>query len=149
MVHNYGQAISQAIGSGGHDLSANVGGIMFLQHHTYLANDPDTHVIVFGVQAAPSTTQKRYTPRWPRTSPWSCFSKAATRRKSAKQGHTRPNTGRGRAHGVALLKASSPDGGNILLAAQKAFAPLSCRQKASSSPSRNICAACFAAEPTA
>lgn len=46
LVHNYGAGISQAIGTGGHDLSAKVGGIMFLQGIDYLSNDPDTDVLV-------------------------------------------------------------------------------------------------------
>lgn len=46
LVHRSGSGISQAIGTGGHDLSAEVGGITMLQGIKALAKDPDTKVIV-------------------------------------------------------------------------------------------------------
>ena len=61
LVHNYGAGISQAIGTGGHDLSEKVGGIMFLQGIDYLANDPQTNVIVLVSKPPhPSTAKKIY-----------------------------------------------------------------------------------------
>lgn len=62
LVHNYGAGISQAIGTGSHDLSEKVGGIMFLQSIDYLANDPETDVIVLVSKPPhPRTAKKIYT----------------------------------------------------------------------------------------
>ncbi len=46
MVHSYGEGISHAIGTGGRDLSQQVGGITMLQGIQALQNDPKTKVIV-------------------------------------------------------------------------------------------------------
>jgi len=46
LIHRYGGGITQAIGIGGHDLSARVGGISMLQGIDALAVDPGTKVIV-------------------------------------------------------------------------------------------------------
>lgn len=46
LVDRLGSGISQAIGTGGHDLSSEVGGISMLTGLKYLADDPDTKVIV-------------------------------------------------------------------------------------------------------
>ncbi|MGE4291976.1 MAG: acyl-CoA synthetase FdrA [Desulfovibrio sp.] len=46
LVDNLGGGISHAIGTGGHDLSAEVGGISMLQGIAMLADDPRTEVIV-------------------------------------------------------------------------------------------------------
>jgi succinyl-CoA synthetase alpha subunit len=46
LVHRRGGGISQAIGTGGHDLGKDVGGITMLQGLGLLARDPDTRVIV-------------------------------------------------------------------------------------------------------
>jgi FdrA protein len=46
LIDRWGQGISQAIGTGGHDLSAKVGGITMLQGLNALAADPATRVVV-------------------------------------------------------------------------------------------------------
>jgi FdrA protein len=46
LIDRWGQGISQAIGTGGHDLSAEVGGITMLQGLRALAADPATRVVV-------------------------------------------------------------------------------------------------------
>ena len=46
LVHRRGSGVSQAIGTGGHDLSSEVGGITMLQGIKALAKDPGTKVIV-------------------------------------------------------------------------------------------------------
>ena len=46
LVHRRGGGISQAIGTGGHDLGKDVGGITMLHGLGLLARDPDTKVIV-------------------------------------------------------------------------------------------------------
>jgi succinyl-CoA synthetase alpha subunit len=46
LIDRYGQGISQAIGTGGHDLSVEVGGITMLKGLADLAADVDTAVIV-------------------------------------------------------------------------------------------------------
>lgn len=45
-IHDFGGGISQLIGTGGRDLSAEVGGIMMLDGMKALANDDETEVIV-------------------------------------------------------------------------------------------------------
>jgi succinyl-CoA synthetase alpha subunit len=46
LVHRHGAGISQAIGTGGHDLAREVGGITMLEGLARLAKDKDTRVIV-------------------------------------------------------------------------------------------------------
>jgi succinyl-CoA synthetase alpha subunit len=46
LIDRWGQGISQAIGTGGHDLSAEVGGVTMLQGLRALAADPATRVVV-------------------------------------------------------------------------------------------------------
>jgi succinyl-CoA synthetase alpha subunit len=46
LIDRWGQGISQAIGTGGHDLRAEIGGITMLQGLDALASDPATRVIV-------------------------------------------------------------------------------------------------------
>ncbi len=46
LIDRWGRGISQAIGTGGHDLSARVGGITMLQGLNALAADPGTRVVV-------------------------------------------------------------------------------------------------------
>lgn len=45
-IHNLGAGVSQALGTGGHDLSADIGGISMVQGMRMLAADPDTEVVV-------------------------------------------------------------------------------------------------------
>lgn len=45
-IHNLGAGVSQAIGTGGHDLAAEIGGITMRQGLRMLAADPGTEVIV-------------------------------------------------------------------------------------------------------
>lgn len=59
LVHRYGEGISQAIGTGGRDLSSQVGGITMLQGIEYLANDSETKIIVLVSKPPhPKTMQK-------------------------------------------------------------------------------------------
>ncbi|HXM80785.1 MAG TPA: acyl-CoA synthetase FdrA [Burkholderiales bacterium] len=59
LVHCRGAGISHAIGTGGHDLSKEVGGITMLQGLEALARDPDTKVIVLiSKPPAPEVAQK-------------------------------------------------------------------------------------------
>jgi succinyl-CoA synthetase alpha subunit len=46
LIDRFGSGVSQAIGTGGHDLSADVGGISMLTGLNALVEDPDTKVIV-------------------------------------------------------------------------------------------------------
>ena len=46
IIANEGCGISQAIGTGGHDLKSDIGGIMFMEGIKALDTDPDTDVIV-------------------------------------------------------------------------------------------------------
>ena len=45
-IHLQGEGVSHAIGTGGRDVSAEIGGITMLQGLSLLADDPDTRVIV-------------------------------------------------------------------------------------------------------
>lgn len=59
LVHRAGLGISQAIGTGGRDLSQAVGGSMMLRSMDLLKNDPDTDVIVLVSKPPfPDTTTK-------------------------------------------------------------------------------------------
>ena len=69
LVHNYGAGISQAIGTGGHDLSEKVGGIMFLQAMDYFTNDPDTDVLVLVSKPPHPTTAKKIYANLPKNKP--------------------------------------------------------------------------------
>ena len=61
LVHNMGEGISQAIGTGGHDLREKVGGIMFLQAMDFFASDPETEVLVLVSKPPhPSVARKIY-----------------------------------------------------------------------------------------
>jgi len=46
LISNEGAGISQAIGTGGRDVKAAIGGIMFIEGIKALADDPDTNIIV-------------------------------------------------------------------------------------------------------
>ena len=62
LVHQYGKGVSQAIGTGGRDLSQRVGGSMMLRGMDFLANDPDTGVIVLVSKPPhPDTMDKIFT----------------------------------------------------------------------------------------
>lgn len=61
LVHNMGEGVSQAIGTGGHDLREKIGGIMFLQAIDYFTNDPETEVVVMVSKPPyPSVAKKIY-----------------------------------------------------------------------------------------
>jgi succinyl-CoA synthetase alpha subunit len=45
-IHQLGSGVSQALGTGGHDLAASIGGISMLHGLKALSEDPDTKVIV-------------------------------------------------------------------------------------------------------
>jgi len=45
-IHNLGSGVSQALGTGGHDLSDHIGGISMLRGLEWLEHDPATEVIV-------------------------------------------------------------------------------------------------------
>lgn len=53
-IHQLGEGVSQAMGTGGHDLHQEIGGISMLQGLHALADDPDTQVIVL-ISKPPST----------------------------------------------------------------------------------------------
>ena len=61
LVHRCGEGVSQAIGTGGRDLSKEVGGITMLQGLEYLSEDTDTKVIVLVSKPPhPDTCKKIY-----------------------------------------------------------------------------------------
>ena len=59
LIHQAGHGISQAIGTGGRDLSAQVGGSMMLRSMELLKNDPDTDVIVLVSKPPHPDTMKK------------------------------------------------------------------------------------------
>lgn len=61
LVHNWGEGISQAIGTGGRDLSKDVGGSTMLMGIDILKNDPDTDVVVLiSKPPHPDTMEKMF-----------------------------------------------------------------------------------------
>ena len=61
LVDRAGEGISQAIGTGGRDLSQDVGGITMLQGIDFLKNDPETDVVVLVSKPPhPETAKKIY-----------------------------------------------------------------------------------------
>ncbi len=58
LISHHGEGISQAIGTGGRDLSEAVGGIMFIESIRALDADPDTRVILL-VSKPPHPTVRR------------------------------------------------------------------------------------------
>ena len=58
-VHNLGSGISQAIGTGGRDLSSEVGGLSMLSGLRALAEDPDTEVIILISKPPAPEVEKR------------------------------------------------------------------------------------------
>ena len=61
LVARAGEGISQAIGTGGRDLSQDVGGITMLQGIDFLKNDPETDVVVLVSKPPhPETAKKIY-----------------------------------------------------------------------------------------
>lgn len=60
-AHNHGEGVTQAIGTGGRDLSREVGGITMLQGIAHLAQDADTKVMVLVSKPPhPETAKKVY-----------------------------------------------------------------------------------------
>lgn len=58
-IHALGAGVSQLIGTGGRDLSAEVGGIMMIDGIRMLAADPNTEIITLvSKQPAPATEAK-------------------------------------------------------------------------------------------
>lgn len=61
LVHNWGEGISQAIGTGGRDLSKDVGGSTMLMGIELLKKDPDTDVVVLiSKPPHPDTMEKMF-----------------------------------------------------------------------------------------
>lgn len=59
IISNKGGGISQAIGTGGRDVKAEIGGIMFLDAFAALKNDPETKVIVLVSKPPHESVQKK------------------------------------------------------------------------------------------
>lgn len=59
LIDRFGAGISQAVGIGGRDLSARVGGIMALDAIAALASDPATEVIVLAAEPSDATVAGR------------------------------------------------------------------------------------------
>lgn len=58
-IHNLGSGISQALGTGGHDLSEAIGGISMLEGLRALERDPETKVIVLVSKPPAQSVAKR------------------------------------------------------------------------------------------
>ena len=83
LVDRAGEGISQAIGTGGRDLSQDVGGITMLQGIDFLKNDPETDVVVlFLNHLTPKQPRKSTAPSVVLESLRSCTSWAAIARRS-------------------------------------------------------------------
>ena len=78
-IHQLGSGVSQALGTGGHDLAASIGGISMLHGLKALDEDPDTKVILLvSKPPAPDVAAGPRAPPKPVRSRWSSSSSAPT-----------------------------------------------------------------------
>jgi succinyl-CoA synthetase alpha subunit len=88
-IHDLGAGVSQLIGTGGRDLSEQVGGIMMIDGIRALAADPATSVIVLVSKPPAPRSRRRCSPRSPRrASPSSSTSSTVPRKRSSRPADT-------------------------------------------------------------
>lgn len=137
LVHNYGAGISQAIGTGGHDLSEKVGGIMFLQAMDYFANDPNTDVLVLVSKPPHPTTAKKIYANLPKNKPVVIFFLGGNAAEIQAAGAYAPKTLEEAAiMAVELAKGNKPEIKDIVAEDKTAFATLAATEKAKLSPNQ-------------
>ena len=131
LVHNYGEGISQAIGTGGHDLSAGVGGIMFLQGIDYLANDPGTDVIVLVSKPPHPDVARKIYAALPKNKPVVIFFLGGDAAEIKSAGAYAPRTLEETAQmAVALARGEKPAERDVVADDRKTLAPAAAAEKA-------------------
>lgn len=131
LVHNMGEGVSQAIGTGGHDLREKIGGIMFLQAIDYFTNDPETEVVVMVSKPPhPSVASKIYA-NLPKNKPSVIFFLGGDAEEIKAAGAYAPKTLEEAAiMAVDLVNGRTPVVRDIVAEDKKAFAELAKAEKA-------------------
>ncbi|NCC68614.1 MAG: FdrA family protein [Clostridia bacterium] len=131
LVHNYGEGISQAIGTGGHDLSVKVGGIMFLQGLDYLAGDPETDVIVLVSKPPHPDVARKIYAALPKNKPVIIFFLGGDAAEIKAAGAYAPRTLEEAAQmAVSLAGGKKPEEGDVVKVDKVALSPLASDEKA-------------------
>ena len=137
LVHNMGGGISQAIGTGGHDLSEKVGGIMFLQAMDFFANDPETQVLVLVSKPPHPSTAKKIYASLPKNKPVVIFFLGGDAKEIKAAGAYAPKTLEEAAiMAVELARGEKPQETDIVAEDKKAFAELVKREQAKLAPAQ-------------
>ena len=122
-IHQLGSGVSQALGTGGHDLAAAIGGISMLHGLKALDEDPATNVIVL-VSKPPAPEVAAGRPRArpkPARSRWSSSSSAPTPTRSRATGvHGAAYLAQAADMAVALAKGEKPERKPIALSERRA-----------------------------
>lgn len=135
LIHNMGEGISQAIGTGGHDLSQKVGGIMFLQAIDYFTNDPDTDVLVFVSKPPHPDTAKKIYANLPKNKPVVIFFLGGNPEEIKAAGAYAPKTLEEAAiMAVQLARGEKPTERDIVAEDKAAFAELVAAERAKLAP---------------
>ena len=131
LVHNMGEGISQAIGTGGHDLREKVGGIMFLQAMDFFASDPETEVLVLVSKPPhPSVARKIYA-NLPKNKPSVIFFLGGDAAEIEAAGAYAPKTLEEAAiMAVELARGGKPEKRDIVAEDKAAFAPIVAAERA-------------------
>ena len=135
LVHNMGEGISQAIGTGGHDLSEKVGGIMFLQAMDFFASDPETEVLVLVSKPPHPSTAKKIYANLPKNKPVVIFFLGGDAEEIRAAGAYAPQTLEEAASmAVELVRGKKPAIRDIVAEDKAAFAPLAAAERAKLAP---------------
>ncbi len=149
LVHNCGEGISQAIGTGGHDLSVKVGGITFRQGVDYLADDPETEVIVLVSKPPHPDVARKIYAALPRSKPVIIFFLGGDPEEIKAAGAYAPRTLEEAAHmAVSLARGEKPEEGEVVAADMTALLRLRRKKRQSWPLLQSICADCSAGART-
>lgn len=137
LIHQMGEGVSQAIGTGGHDLSEKVGGIMFLQALDFFKNDPETEVLVLVSKPPHPTTAKKIYSSLPKSKPVIIFFLGGDADEIRSSGAYAPKTLEEAAiMAVELSRGIVPTEQDIVAEDKAAFAELVRAEKVKLSPSQ-------------
>ena len=137
LIHQMGEGVSQAIGTGGHDLSEKVGGIMFLQALDFFKNDPETEVLVLVSKPPHPTTAKKIYSNLPKNKPVVIFFLGGDADEIRSSGAYAPKTLEEAAiMAVELSRGTMPPERDIVAEDKAAFAELASAEKAKLAPSQ-------------
>lgn len=135
LVHNLGEGVSQAIGTGGHDLSEKVGGIMFLQAMDFFANDPETEVLVLVSKPPHPKTARKIYDNLHKNKPVVIFFLGGDAEEIRAAGAYAPKTLEEAAiMAVELVRGKTPEIRDIVAEDKAAFAELAKAERAKLSP---------------